>query len=222
MPSEKPAANGEPPPPHKEEGKTSASRRRLPHLDDTPSQDFVRLLDYLKANRGFDFSGYKLSSLIRRVQKRMQEVGVASFNDYIDHLEVHPDEFLPLFNTVLINVTGFFRDPQAWQTLATQVLPRILESKGNDEPIRCWSAGCAAGQEAYTLAILLSDPRHGRLGCSRRFLVGLCLDGPGADGAASPCRSSSAVRPGAAAGAGALRRDRRTARRPRPGREEEH
>src|SRR5258706_4196660 len=157
MPSDKTAANGDPSSLQDAEGSGSGSKATKGSRQEPPAQDFVRLLDYLKANRGFDFSGYKLSSLIRRVRKRMQEVGVASFNDYIDYLEVHPDEFLPLFNTVLINVTGFFRDPQAWQALATQVLPRILEAKGNDQPIRCWSAGCASRQEAYTLAILLTE-----------------------------------------------------------------
>ena len=119
--------------------------------------DFVKLLDYLKHSRGFDFSGYKLSSLIRRVRKRMQQVGVESYLDYIDFLEVHPDEFDPLFNTVLINVTAFFRDPQTWEALKEQVLPRILESKSEGQPVRCWSAGCASGEEAYTLAMLLAE-----------------------------------------------------------------
>jgi two-component system, chemotaxis family, CheB/CheR fusion protein len=124
---------------------------------ESPASDFVKLLEYLKRERGFDFSGYKLSGLVRRVQKRMQQVGVASYGEYVDFLEVHPDEFLPLFNTVLINVTGFFRDPEAWRALAERILPRILESKGAGEPIRCWSAGCASGEEAYTLAILLAE-----------------------------------------------------------------
>ena len=116
---------------------------------ETPaSRDFIKLLEYLKSSRGFDFSGYKVPSLMRRVQKRMQQIGIASYSDYIDFLEVHPDEFLPLFNMVLINVTSFFRDPQAWQALAEQILPRILAGKGPDEPIRCWSAGCASGEEA--------------------------------------------------------------------------
>ena len=119
--------------------------------------DFVKLLDYLKSTRGFDFSGYKLSSLIRRVRKRMQQIGIDSYLDYIDFLEVHPDEFDPLFNTVLINVTAFFRDPQPWQALSEQILPRILEAKSEDQPVRCWSAGCASGEEAYTLAILLAE-----------------------------------------------------------------
>ncbi|HEY0511040.1 MAG TPA: CheR family methyltransferase [Thermoanaerobaculia bacterium] len=119
--------------------------------------DFVKLLEYLKGTRGFDFSGYKLSSLMRRVKKRMQQVDVASHSDYIDYLEVHPDEFNPLFNTVLINVTAFFRDPQSWEVIRERLLPRILEEKGKDLPVRCWSAGCASGEEAYTLAILLAD-----------------------------------------------------------------
>jgi two-component system CheB/CheR fusion protein len=133
------------------------ARQPAPPADEAPSSDFVQLLDYLKTNRGFDFSSYKLSSLVRRVRKRMHEVGIASYTEYIDFLEVHPDEFLPLFNTVLINVTGFFRDPAAWESLATQILPRLLERKGPEEPIRCWSAGCASGEEAYTLAILLAE-----------------------------------------------------------------
>jgi two-component system CheB/CheR fusion protein len=124
---------------------------------EAPASDFIKLLDYLKSTRGFDFSGYKLSSLIRRVQKRMQQAGIASYSDYIDFLEVHPDEFLPFFNTILINVTSFFRDPQAWEVVKEKTLPRILESKAPEEPIRCWSAGCASGEEAYTLAILLAE-----------------------------------------------------------------
>ena len=119
--------------------------------------DFVKLLDYLKSTRGFDLSGYKPSGLVRRVRKRMQQIGIGSYTDYIDYLEVHADEVAPLFNTILINVTGFFRDPQAWQSLAERVLPRILESKGANEPVRCWSVGAASGEEAYTLAMLLAE-----------------------------------------------------------------
>ena len=124
---------------------------------DSEAQAFLRLLEFLKLSRGFDFSGYKVSSLMRRMQKRMQDVGVADYNAYIDYLEVRPDEFEPLFNTVLINVTSFFRDPPSWQYVAEQILPRILEAKRPDEPVRCWSAGCASGEEAYTLAILLCE-----------------------------------------------------------------
>ena len=72
------------------------------------------LLAYVKATRGFDFSGYKRSSLERRIAKRMEAVGIADVGDYMDHLEVDSDEFAQLFDTILINVTAFFRDAPAW------------------------------------------------------------------------------------------------------------
>jgi len=119
--------------------------------------DFTKLLDYLKTSRGFDFSAYKVSSLMRRIQKRMREVGANSYPDYVDYLEVHPNEFGPLFDTVLINVTGFFRDAPAWQYLADHIIPRIHEERGKDRPIRVWSAGCASGEEAFTISMLLAE-----------------------------------------------------------------
>jgi two-component system CheB/CheR fusion protein len=118
---------------------------------------FESLLEYLRRNRGFDFTGYKRSSLIRRVRKRMQSVAIDDFSDYLDYLEVHPEEFGHLFDTILINVTAFFRDSEAWEYLATEILPRIISSKDAKESIRVWSAGCSAGQEAYSLAILLVE-----------------------------------------------------------------
>lgn len=118
---------------------------------------FEKLLEYLKNIRGFDFTGYKRSTLQRRINRRMQRIGVDSYADYIDYLEAHPDEFPFLFNTILINVTTFFRDPAAWQALAAEVVPQILESKKPGEAIRCWCAGVASGEEAYTLAIVLAE-----------------------------------------------------------------
>ncbi|MEN3285552.1 MAG: two-component system, chemotaxis family, CheB/CheR fusion protein [Solirubrobacteraceae bacterium] len=114
------------------------------------------LLDYLKRTRGFDFTGYKRTTLGRRVAKRMEAVGVDSHAAYVDFLEVHPDEFAFLFNTILINVTGFFRDHGAWDYLITEVVPRALE--GNPEgPFRVWCAGCASGEETYSLAMVLAE-----------------------------------------------------------------
>ena len=118
---------------------------------------FEALLEYLKHSRGFDFRGYKRSTLTRRVNKRMQSVGVSTYEEYVDYLEVHPDEFGQLFNTVLINVTGFFRDRPAWQYLAAEIIPILVERKQLSERIRIWSAGCASGEEAYTLAIVLAE-----------------------------------------------------------------
>src|SRR5437879_2576795 len=115
------------------------------------------LLDYLKRTRGFDFTAYKRSTLARRIEKRMQTVGVSHFSEYIDHLEVHPAEFASLFNTILINVTEFFRDPPAWEFISAEAIPRILKGKGTHEQIRIWSAGCASGEEAYSIAMLFSE-----------------------------------------------------------------
>jgi two-component system CheB/CheR fusion protein len=118
---------------------------------------FEALLLYLKEARGFDFTGYKRSSVMRRVDRRMSQLGVADYTEYLDFLQVHPEEFTELFNTILINVTGFFRDLDAWEYLSTDLVPALLANKGPDEPIRVWSAGCASGEEAYTLAIVLAE-----------------------------------------------------------------
>src|SRR5689334_12416986 len=115
---------------------------------------FDRILEYLRQTRGFDFTAYKPTSLMRRVRKRMQGVGIDDFDAYLDHLEVHPDEFAALFNTILINVTSFFRDGEVWDTVRTAVLPELAAGSG---PIRVWSAGCASGQEAYTAAMALAE-----------------------------------------------------------------
>jgi two-component system CheB/CheR fusion protein len=117
---------------------------------------FERILEYLRQTRGFDFTAYKHTSLIRRVRKRMQAVEIPDFDAYLDFLQVHPDEFASLFNTILINVTSFFRDPEVWDVLRTSVIPELATSRA-DTPIRLWSAGSASGQEAYSAAMLLAE-----------------------------------------------------------------
>jgi two-component system CheB/CheR fusion protein len=119
--------------------------------------DFETLLDFLKSERSIDLTGYKRASLERRVRRRMAELQIESFTDYRDRLEVDPDEYERLLNVVLINVTEFFRDPAAWEHLRDVSLPALLAQRAADEPIRVWSAGCATGQEAYTIAIVLCE-----------------------------------------------------------------
>ena len=123
----------------------------------TQKPEFETLLQYLKRNRGFDFTGYKRNSVMRRVEKRMSDVGVEGYINYVDYLEVRPEEYSHLFNTILINVTAFFRDAAAWDHIRDEIIPRILASKGPEDPIRIWSAGCASGEEAYTLAMLFAE-----------------------------------------------------------------
>ncbi|HEY2296681.1 MAG TPA: CheR family methyltransferase [Jatrophihabitans sp.] len=121
------------------------------------AEELEDLLAFLRDARGFDFSGYKRSSLTRRIQKRMQDVGVEDFADYRDLLEANSAEFGALFTTILINVTGFFRDNSAWEYLQRDVLPHILEQSGDDEELRLWCAGCSSGEEAYSLAIAFAE-----------------------------------------------------------------
>ncbi|SHT84762.1 CheR methyltransferase SAM binding domain-containing protein [Mycobacteroides abscessus subsp. abscessus] len=126
-------------------------------MDAGTDDSFEALLRYLRDSRGFDFTGYKRTSLMRRVRHRMDHAGYATFDEYLDVLQASSDEFAALFNTILINVTAFFRDPEAWQSIQNEVIPSILAERGPEDPIRVWSAGCASGQEAYTLAILLAE-----------------------------------------------------------------
>jgi two-component system CheB/CheR fusion protein len=124
----------------------------------TPSDPkFEALLTYLKESRGFDFTGYKRASLTRRVDRRLVQLGITGYAEYLDHLQVHPDEFTALFNTILINVTEFFRDADAWVHLSTDIIPILLAGKGPTDPIRAWTAGCASGEEPYSLVIALCE-----------------------------------------------------------------
>ena len=125
-----------------------------PEVMQDPS--FEKLLQFLKESRAFDFTGYKRPSLMRRVRHRMREVGVATFDEYQDVLQLDPAEFTALFNTILINVTSFFRDEDSWAYLRDEVLPNLVEM-ADGGPLRVWSAGAASGQEAYSIAMLLHD-----------------------------------------------------------------
>lgn len=122
-----------------------------------PDPGLEALLEFLRRSRGLDFTGYKRPSLDRRVRRRMAALDCDSFGDYLDHLEVHPEEYEALFDSLLINVTEFFRDGPAWERLRAEVLPELLAAKPPDEPIRVWSAGCSTGQEAYTAAMVLGE-----------------------------------------------------------------
>ncbi|OBK63149.1 chemotaxis protein CheR [Mycobacterium colombiense] len=126
-------------------------------MESTTDEAFEALLRYMRDSRGFDFTGYKRTSLMRRVRHRMDQAGYTAFDEYLDFLQASSDEFTALFNTILINVTSFFRDPDAWEFVSTEVIPRLLAERGPNDPIRVWSAGCASGQEAYTLAMLLAE-----------------------------------------------------------------
>jgi two-component system, chemotaxis family, CheB/CheR fusion protein len=124
---------------------------------DDHDEELEELLRFIRDSRGFDFTGYKRASIGRRVRRRANELGFESLSGYRDVLEADLDEFTALFNTILINLTGFFRDPAAWQYLEHDTLPEIITRHDGDEPIRLWSAGCATGEEPYSLAMIVAN-----------------------------------------------------------------
>ena len=165
---------------------------------------FEALLVYLKEARGFDFTGYKRSSLTRRVSRRMTQVGIADHQDYLDYLQVHPDEFTALFNTILINVTAFFRDTDAWDYLSKEILGPMVAAKPAGSPIRVWCAGCASGEEAYTIGMLVREAMEGLAELPRVQIFASPWRGGGATrrgslrrSARSGSRGSSSARAGA-------------------------
>ena len=128
-----------------------------PDTEDGADRGLEDLLVFIRDARGFDFTGYKRSSLARRIRKRMQEAGVADYVDYRDQLESSAEEFGHLFNTILINVTGFFRDTETWTFLQREIMPGLLADAEDGREIRIWSAGCASGEEAYSLTIAFAE-----------------------------------------------------------------
>jgi two-component system CheB/CheR fusion protein len=131
-------------------------------LDADGEAAFARILAHLHARTGHDFTKYKRGTVLRRLGRRMQVQRKETLGDYLAYLRHHPDEAHALFADLLISVTTFFRDPDTWQALATELIPRLFDRAAEDARIRIWVPGCATGEEAYTLAILLLEEAHRR------------------------------------------------------------
>ena len=130
---------------------------QLHSAEEETDTDLEDLLAFIRDARGFDFTGYKRSTLARRIRKRMYEVGATDFVDYRDRLESSGEEFGYLFNTILINVTSFFRDTETWTFLQREIMPELIGDTSPSREIRVWSAGCSSGEEAYSLAIAFAE-----------------------------------------------------------------
>ncbi len=117
------------------------------------------IIDYLLERRGFDFSGYHPAMLTRRIEQRLVAVSCENFDEYLCFVERHSDEIDKLLGALTINVSQFFRDPLTFELLADRVLPAILQEKArlHDPSLRIWSAGCAMGEEPYSVAILVHE-----------------------------------------------------------------
>jgi two-component system CheB/CheR fusion protein len=106
---------------------------------------------------GIDLHGYKLSTLERRLRHRMSQVACTNYLEYLAYLGSKPEEKARILDAILINVTEFFRDPPAWDVIKADVLPLLLKEKHPGDCFRAWVAGCASGEEAYTLAIQVAE-----------------------------------------------------------------
>jgi two-component system CheB/CheR fusion protein len=120
--------------------------------------DFLlNVCETLRHRLGHDFSQYKRSTMLRRIQRRMQVVGASTGAEYLERLRDTADEANLLFRDLLINVTCFFRDAEAFDFLRTDVIPALLKEKGASDTIRIWTPGCSSGEEAYSIAILMAE-----------------------------------------------------------------
>ncbi len=118
-----------------------------------------KILADLEKNRGFDFSGATTGMIERRVNRRMTGTGTGNYGEYFDYLQSEPGEYDRLIDVLTINVSRFFRDALCFEYLSKIIIPPLIEQKlkKNDHELRIWSAGCATGEEAYTMAIIMTD-----------------------------------------------------------------
>ena len=121
------------------------------------ADSFAQICGLLRARTGHDFSGYKNSTIARRVQRRMQVLQIDTIAAFLDRLREDVREIDLLFQDFLIGVTNFFRDPKIFEALQRDVIPRLFEGKGANDEVRVWVPGCSTGEEAYTIAILLKE-----------------------------------------------------------------
>lgn len=122
-----------------------------------PREGLDAILALLGDRYRVDFRDYKKNTLERRTQRRMGLKQISGWHEYLAYLRAHPEEVEALYSDVLIGVTGFFRDPEEWRFLEQEVVPELLASHDADTPVRVWSAGCATGEEAYSLAMIFLE-----------------------------------------------------------------
>ncbi|MDO8695624.1 MAG: chemotaxis protein CheB, partial [Pseudomonas sp.] len=127
-----------------------------PKIEDALKKIFI----LLRAQTGHSFSQYKPSTILRRIERRMAVHQVDTLDNYVKYLQQAPTEVEALFRDLLIGVTNFFRDPEVFQSLESEIIPKLFANKTADAAIRVWSTGCSTGEEAYSLAILLQEYRE--------------------------------------------------------------
>jgi two-component system CheB/CheR fusion protein len=123
----------------------------------TKDRHVEEILERIKATRHFDFREYKRATLKRRIERRMVDRKCRNPADYLNLLSRDNTEIDALVSSLLIKVTSFFRDPEAWEALASRVIPQMLQEKRPGQELRIWCAGCATGEETYSVALLLAE-----------------------------------------------------------------
>ena len=122
----------------------------------TNEDKLTRIYSLLREKCKLDFTYYKPSTVIRRIERRMSVNNIENIGEYVTFLESYPGETFALYRELLIGVTRFFRDPDVFEFISSQLLPEILKEDTVD-PLRFWVAGCSTGEEAYSMAILLQE-----------------------------------------------------------------
>ena len=121
--------------------------------------DLQNIINFLHVNRGLDFSGYRTAMLNRRIRKRVLATNLTNLNEYKNYLEQNNSELDMLIDVLTINVSRFFRDTFSFEYFASMILPKLIIEKKNskDRSVRIWSAGCASGEEPYSIAMLIKE-----------------------------------------------------------------
>jgi two-component system CheB/CheR fusion protein len=133
--------------------------RSRSRVDETAGQ-LQSILALVRARTRHDFTSYKTGTISRRIERRMSLHHLPDIQAYLKFLQTHPAEVHELFNDLLISVTSFFREPQAWEYLEKSVIPRLIRARSHDSGLRAWVPGCATGEEAYSIAMLLLEQAH--------------------------------------------------------------
>lgn len=130
----------------------------LPASPDRVEDPLRELLTHVSGETNIDFRNYKATTILRRIGRRMAVTHNSTIKDYIDFVRTNPDELNELVRAFLIKVTGFFRDPDAFEVIKSSIIPELIDrGRQNGRALRLWSAGCATGEEAYSLAMLIAD-----------------------------------------------------------------